>query len=106
MITLSENAQKELEAYFEGKEKEIIRIFLAPGGCSGPRLALMVDEADDNDTKEEAGGFIFCIKNDLLSQIKSASIDATPFGFDVAPEIPLPASEGGCGSCCGGCGSH
>ena len=32
MITLSENARKELEAYFAAKERQSIRGFLAPGG--------------------------------------------------------------------------
>lgn len=36
MITLSENARKELEAYFADKERQTIRVYLAPGGCSGP----------------------------------------------------------------------
>lgn len=30
MITLSENARKELEAYFADKERQSIRVFLAP----------------------------------------------------------------------------
>ena len=32
MISLTEEARKELEAYFEGKEKTPIRVYLAPGG--------------------------------------------------------------------------
>lgn len=32
MITVTEKAQKELEAYFSGKEKTPIRIYLAAGG--------------------------------------------------------------------------
>ena len=32
MLTVSEEARKELEAYFDGKEKKTIRVFLAPGG--------------------------------------------------------------------------
>ena len=35
MIVLSENARKELEAYFADKERQTIRVYLAPGGCSG-----------------------------------------------------------------------
>lgn len=106
MLELSESAQKELEAYFEGKEKGVIRIFLAPGGCSGPRLALALDEAGPDDVTEEAGGFKFCINKDLQEQIKSAKIDLTPMGFMVDPEVPLPNTGGGsaCGGCCGGCG--
>ncbi len=32
MVEVSESASKELEAYFAGKEKGSIRIYLAPGG--------------------------------------------------------------------------
>jgi len=32
MIEVSQNAIKELEAYFADKEKSPIRIYLAPGG--------------------------------------------------------------------------
>ena len=32
MIKLSENAKKELDAFFATKEKSTIRVFLAPGG--------------------------------------------------------------------------
>lgn len=32
MITLSENARKELEAFFADKPKTGIRVYLAPGG--------------------------------------------------------------------------
>ena len=32
MLTVSEDARKELAAYIDGKEKKTIRVFLAPGG--------------------------------------------------------------------------
>lgn len=80
---------------------------LPPGGCSGPRLALALDEAGENDTRIEQGGFAFCINNELLQQVKSVSIDANYLGFLVTPEVPLPSSGGSaCGGCCGACGSH
>ncbi len=106
MLELSESAQKELEAYFEGKDRGVIRIYLAPGGCSGPRLALGIDEPAADDDVEEVGGFKFCINKKLEEQIGSAKIDLNPMGFVVDPEKPLPQLEGGsaCGGCCGGCG--
>lgn len=107
MIKVSSEAQAELEKYFEGKEKSPIRVYLAPGGCSGPRLALALDEPGDDDVTEEAGGFKFCINKELKDQIKGCEIALTPMGFQVIPENPLPESAGGgCGGCCGGCGSN
>ncbi len=32
MIEVTENARKELEAYFADKERGTIRVYLAPGG--------------------------------------------------------------------------
>ena len=101
MITLSENARKELEAYFADKERQTIRVYLAPGGCSGPRLVLALDEPGDEDARFEQDGFAFCINKELLQQVKSVSIDLSYLGFTVTPEVPLPSSGG---SSCGGPG--
>lgn len=106
MLELTESAQKELAAFFEGKEKSTIRIYLAPGGCSGPHLALALDAATDEDTSEDQGGFTFCINNELLAQVEGVKIDLSYMGFVVEPTVPLPQTGGGCGSCSGGCGSH
>lgn len=107
MIELSEDARKELEAYFEGKDRSDIRIYLAPGGCSGPRLALAIDTPTDDDNVEEVDGFKFCIAKKLSDETGNIKIDLTDMGFDVVPEkdLPIPAG-GGCGGCCGGCGGH
>ena len=32
MVNVSDNAMKELEAYFSDKDKSPIRVYLAPGG--------------------------------------------------------------------------
>ena len=107
MIALSENARKELEAYFADKERQTIRVYLAPGGCSGPRLVLALDEPGDEDARFGQDGFAFCINKELLQQVKSISIDLSYLGFTVTPEVPLPSSGGSsCGGCCGSCGSH
>ncbi len=92
--------------------KERIKVqsgfFLAPGGCSGPRLALALDDAGDEDEKKRWQDIPSALTSDLLSQIKSAEIDLTStWILQSRPEVPLPAgSGGGCGGCCGGCGSN
>lgn len=107
MLEVSDDAKKELDAYFAGKDKGTIRVFLAPGGCSGPMLGLALDEAGPEDLTEEQAGYKFCINPELAEQIGGAKIDITPRGFEITPEKPLPESAGGgCGGCCGGCGSH
>ena len=108
MFTLTENARRELDAFFADKEKTPIRLYLAPGGCSGPRISLALDEVREDDVTQESAGYTFCIDKELWTSLGGVSIDVTAMGFLVVPEIPLPNTGGcGCPSCgsgtCGGC---
>ncbi|MBQ4133303.1 MAG: IscA/HesB family protein [Desulfovibrionaceae bacterium] len=107
MLELSQNAREELEAYFEDKEeKSPIRVFLA-NSCSGMRLSLALDEADDDDQSFDVDGFTFIVSKDLLELTGNINIDLGPFGFDIMTEIPLELeSAGGCSGCpsAGSCG--
>lgn len=101
MITLTENARKELEAYFADKEKASVRLYMAAGGCSGPRLALALDEPNNEDKTFTVDGFTFCVNTELMETIGGATVDLTCMGFTVTPVNELPGG-GGCGG--GGCG--
>ena len=106
MITLNENARKELDAYFVGKEKAGVRVFLATGGCSGARLALALDEPTTDDEIFENGGYTLCIEKDLYKQSGDIFIDMSYMGFVVESALEIPGiGMGGCASCGGGCGS-
>jgi Fe-S cluster assembly iron-binding protein IscA len=101
MITLSDTARKELDAYFADKEKDGVRVFLA-GGCGGPRLALALDEATADDDVFEDNGYTLCIEKELYKQTGKVFIDMGQMGFVVDSEMELPdAGEGGCSTCCG-----
>lgn len=106
MITVTESACKELEAYFAGKPRATIRVYMAPGGCCGPRLSLALDEVRDGDASYEDHGFTFCITKELLNKVESVTIDLTDMGFSVESAVPLSTEEpsGGCAGCSGGCG--
>ena len=106
MVELSDSAREELEAYFEGKEKSAIRIFLASGGCAGVRLVMALDEPDENDETCEQGGFTFIVSKELLSTTGNLNINMGPAGFSIDSDIPIN-SAGGCSGCasagtCGG----
>ena len=103
MFTLTDAAQKELDAYFDGKEKSAIRVYLASGGCSGPRLALALDEPSAEDTSFDQGGYTFCVNQALMAQAQAISIDCSPLGFSVDSQVPF--GGGGCSGCSGGCSS-
>ncbi|WP_294446148.1 IscA/HesB family protein [uncultured Mailhella sp.] len=103
MFTLTESARTELDAFFADKEKSAIRLYLAPGGCSGPRIGLALDEPNEQDFVAEQDGYTFCATKELWATIGGATVDASPMGFLVTPEIPLPNMGGGCG--CSSCGT-
>ncbi|MCH5277157.1 MAG: IscA/HesB family protein [Desulfovibrionaceae bacterium] len=108
MLTLTENATKELKAFFADKAQSPIRIYLAPGGCGGPRLGLALDDPRDEDAVLDQDGFTFCVEKNLWEQIGGVTIDLSYMGFTVEPANPLPAPAGGsaCGSCCSSCCGH
>ena len=102
MISLSDAAKTQLDAYFEGKDKAPIRVFLS-GGCCGPKLSLALDEVRDGDESFEAGGYTLLAEKALLAASGKISIDMTEYGFSVESENELGGGGGSCGS--GGCGS-
>lgn len=104
MITVTDGAREELEAFFADKEKTPVRVYLAPGGCSGPRLALALDEPRETDQVFEDKGFSFCMESALHEQTQGVIIDAGYMGFSVQPAVPLAQAGSGCSGCGGGCG--
>lgn len=106
MVTISDGAVKELDDFFADKETSPIRVYLAPGGCSGPRLALALDKPGDDDTVEDLGAYTFCINKELFAQTGDISIDLSYMGFSVDSANPIGGGGGcsGCGSAAG-CGS-
>lgn len=107
MISLAEETRKEFEAYFGGEEKTPIRMYLVPGSCSGPCLALAPDEpGEDNETFED-NGLTLCINKKLAEKIGAMAVGMTHMGSVVESGIPLPSGDNGgnYSSYCGGCGS-
>ena len=104
MFVLTENAKKELDVFFSDKDKTPVRVFMTSGGCSGPRLALALDETRDHDQVFDEQGFQFCIDRELFEQVGGVTIDAGYMGFIVESETPLAGGGDGCSSCscCGG----
>lgn len=107
MLEISDAAKGELIKYFEEHDNSPVRVYLAPGGCSGPRLSLALDQKKDDDEGFDVGdGIQFVINKELLEEAKPVRIDLTYAGFTVDSELEL--GGGGCGSGCGsggGCGT-
>ena len=109
MISVSDSALKELDAYFQDKDLVPIRIYLAPGGCSGPRLSLALDEKRDGDEELVSGKYTFLIETALLQDAKPIGVDMGAMGFTITSSLQLGggscSSGGGNGGCSSGCGS-
>lgn len=102
MLSVSDAAVAQLDEYFADKERAPIRVYLSSGGCSGPRLALALDEAGDGDETVAVGSYSFLIDKELAQAGAPFSIDMTPMGFVIGSTLEFPQG-GGCG-CSGGCG--
>ncbi|QGY40025.1 heme biosynthesis protein HemY [Pseudodesulfovibrio cashew] len=109
MITATDAAIKSLSMHFKDKDIQPIRVHLADGGCSGPRLSLAIDELRDGDKSVEQGDFTFLIQSELAEVVGAITIDMSEYGFTLASEREVPGAGGGCGcSSCGTgtCGGH
>ena len=49
MVTVTETAKAQLDAYFAENPKTPIRVFLTSGSCAGPQLTLALDEPKNSD---------------------------------------------------------
>ncbi len=98
MLEVTTTAKEKLDEYFADKPRQSIRIYLAPGGCSGPKLALALDDRKEDDDLLESEGYQFVIQKELLVQAAPLSVTANCCGFSVASSLKL---GGGCGD--GGC---
>jgi Fe-S cluster assembly iron-binding protein IscA len=97
MLTVTDAAQDQVAKFFEDKEAQPIRVYLAQG-CSGPSLALGLDEVKDGDENYEFNGVNYVIEKDLLEKVQPVSIDFNgTFGFSVDSSLPKPT--GGCSGC-------
>ena len=104
MFALSDSARTELDAFFDGKDKSPIRVYLAPGGCSGPRLALALDETRPEDKTFDDNGYTFCVNSELMESAGEIRIDFSPMGFSIESGLKFESAGGGC-SGCSGCGT-
>jgi Fe-S cluster assembly iron-binding protein IscA len=105
MVNVTEPAKAQLDAYFAENEKTPIRIFLSSGGCSGPRLALALDEAKDSDEVHDASGYSFVVDKELMEKAKPLSVDFSGCGFAIDSSLEL-GGGGGCSGCACSGGGH
>jgi iron-sulfur cluster assembly protein len=104
MLEVTEEAQKEINSYFEDKDPSPIRIYLESGGCSGPRLVLALDEKTDDDEVLEVEGQTYLVEKALLEEATPIKVEMSYMGFQITSSLALEEmAGGGCGGCGGGC---
>ena len=100
MLEVSESAQKEFAAYFQGKDPLPIRLFLQEGGWSGPSISMAIDnDKKASDLVFEIGGFEYLADKDFMAKVTPIKIDFNGFGFQISSGIQQQ------GGACGGCGT-
>lgn len=104
MIQVSEQAQEQVKAYFDGKAVQPVRIFLNNGGCGGPSLAMALDQITDDDAVFTHGGIDYIMEKTLLEKASPVAVEYSGMGFRLDSSLEL--GSGGCSSCgSGGCGA-
>lgn len=103
MLTVTEKAQEQVSAFFEDRETKPIRIFVT-NGCGGPKIAMGLDDANDQDSVFEFSGIQYLVESTLLYQVQPIEIDFGVGGFKISSSLQPGVGCGGCGSssnCCG-----
>jgi iron-sulfur cluster assembly protein len=102
MFIVSENAQDQIAKYFKINEIKPIRVFLSQG-CSGPRIAMAVDEIRNTDKVFKINGVEYVVEKELLKQAQPIEVDFMGDGFQISTSLKLGGGCSGCGST-GSCG--
>jgi iron-sulfur cluster assembly accessory protein len=99
MLTLTEIAAgkvKELLAE-EGRDDIALRVAVQPGGCSGLRYAMYLDDQmSDKDTTEEQHGVRIVLDKMSVPYLSQATIDFVDSLEQSGFTIDNPAAQGGC----------
>lgn len=99
MLQVSEKATEMLKEYFKDREPlPTIRIYLSPGGWSGPSLGMVLDEPLTDDEVFKKDGITYAINKQLYEQVNPIQVDyietAKGSGYRITSNL-----QKSCGSC-------
>ena len=122
MITITPEAADQLKSFLadQGTPDHALRVFVAPGGCSGLQYGMTIEEnAEDGDEIIETGGVRLMVDNFSAMYLNGAEVDYVNSLMGGGFTVRNPNAVSGCG--CGhsfnaggnegtahgcGCGSH
>jgi iron-sulfur cluster assembly accessory protein len=99
MITLTENAAGKVKELLveEGRNDIALRVAVQPGGCSGLRYAMYLDDqVSDKDQAEEQFGVRLVMDKMSVPYLSQATIDFVDTLEQSGFTIDNPAASGGC----------
>jgi iron-sulfur cluster assembly accessory protein len=99
MITLTEMAASKVKQLLEqeGRSDIALRVAVQPGGCSGLRYAMFLDdELADSDVSEEQFGVKLVVDRMSMPYLKEAKIDFVDTLDQSGFTIDNPMAQGGC----------
>ena len=99
MIQLTENAAGKVKELLdqEGRSDIALRVAVQPGGCSGLRYAMYLDDQlSDKDVAEEQHGVRIVVDKMSMPYVSQATIDFVDTLEASGFTIDNPAAQGGC----------
>lgn len=105
MLEVTESATAQFREFFNGKTPTPIRIFVNSCGCSGPGLAMALDEPTAQDETFTIEEFTFLVEKGLMAQAKPIKVDFLINGFKLDSSMDFGPAMG-CSSCGSGGSCH
>lgn len=102
MIEVTAQATKLMQAYFKGKTKSAIRIYVSLGGCGIRTFGVALEEPKKSDEIFQIDGFSYIINRKLLQKVQPVRVDSDGVGFRLTGTGIQ--TQGGCGNCGYMCG--
>lgn len=99
MIQLTENAAGKVKELLdqEGRSDIALRVAVQPGGCSGLRYAMYLDDQlSDKDVAEEQHGVQIVVDKMSMPYVSQATIDFVDTLEASGFTIDNPVAQGGC----------
>jgi iron-sulfur cluster assembly accessory protein len=99
MLTLTETAASKVKELLaeEGRDDIALRVAVSPGGCSGLRYAMYLDDqSTDKDAFEEQHGVRIVIDKMSVPYLSAATVDFVDSLDQTGFTIDNPAATGGC----------
>jgi iron-sulfur cluster assembly accessory protein len=100
MISVSDNAVKQLRILLDGQTEKGLRVQIAKGGCSGLQYEMLLDSQKPGDAVITRDGVEFLVDGESAEYLRDATLDyrdgLTGAGFTVTN--PNAARTCGCGS--------